>query len=62
MVHSSTVGKYDGTLFSFVQTHVDSKSASAMFELIRKKLSLTPAYIHFLSIFYHLILLPCKQL
>nr|KAG5696961.1 hypothetical protein BaRGS_008423 [Batillaria attramentaria] len=42
----------------FEGTHVDSKSASAMFEVLRKKLSLTAAYPHLLSIMYHLLLLP----
>ncbi|XP_076441930.1 disheveled-associated activator of morphogenesis 1-like isoform X2 [Babylonia areolata] len=42
----------------FDGAHVDSKSASAMFEVLRKKLSLTAAYPHFLSILYHFLLLP----
>ncbi|KAK7103370.1 disheveled-associated activator of morphogenesis 1-like [Littorina saxatilis] len=42
----------------FEGNHVDSKSASAMFEVLRKKLSLTAAYPHFLSILYHFLLLP----
>lgn len=47
-------------LVIYWQVHVDSKSASAMFEVLRKKLTLTAAYPHFLSICYHLMLLPCK--
>ncbi|XP_025103883.1 LOW QUALITY PROTEIN: disheveled-associated activator of morphogenesis 2-like [Pomacea canaliculata] len=42
----------------FEGVHVDSKSASAMFEVLRKKLSLTTAYPNLLSILYHLLLLP----
>lgn len=38
--------------------HVDTKSASAMFELIRKKLSYTAAYPHLLSLLEHCLLLP----
>lgn len=46
-------------IFFPFQVHVDSKSASAMFEVLRKKLSLTTAYPNLLSILYHLLLLPC---
>ncbi|CAH1159429.1 unnamed protein product [Phaedon cochleariae] len=42
----------------FGQEHVDTKSASAMFELIRRKLSHTAAYPHLLSLLEHCLLLP----
>lgn len=38
--------------------HVDTKSASTMFDLIRKKLSYTAAYPHLLSLLEHCLLLP----
>lgn len=34
----------------FEQEHVDTKSATAMFDLLRRKLSHTAAYPHFLSL------------
>ena len=40
---------------------MDSKSASNMFEVLRKKLTLTAAYPHFLSLLYHFTLLPCES-
>lgn len=42
----------------FEQEHVDTKSASAMFDLIRRKLSHTAAYPHLLSLLEHCTLLP----
>ncbi|XP_060532378.1 disheveled-associated activator of morphogenesis 1 isoform X2 [Cylas formicarius] len=42
----------------FGQDHVDTKSATAMFELIRKKLSHTAAYPHLLSMLEHCLMLP----
>ncbi|KAL3267040.1 hypothetical protein HHI36_011182 [Cryptolaemus montrouzieri] len=42
----------------FEQDHVDTKSATSMFDLLRKKLSHTAAYPHFLSLLEHCILLP----
>ncbi len=42
------------------QVHVDTKSASSMFECIRKKLNHTAAFPHFLSMLQHCLLLPCK--
>ncbi|XP_023309444.2 disheveled-associated activator of morphogenesis 1 [Lucilia cuprina] len=42
----------------FDHEHVDTKSASAMFELLRRKLSHSPAYPHMLSLFQHMLLLP----
>ncbi len=46
----------------FVQTHVDTKSAGQMFELIKKKLSNTDAYPHLLSILQHCLQMPCEDL
>ena len=42
------------------QAHIDTKSASGMFELLRKKLTMSSAYTHLLSLLQHLLLLPCK--
>lgn len=43
--------KFDGA-------HIDTKSASSMFELLRKKLYMTPAYTNMLSLLQHLLLIP----
>ena len=40
------------------QVHIDTKSATSMFECLRKKLTHTPAYAHFLSLLQHALLLP----
>lgn len=42
----------------FDVAHVDTKSCTAMVEAIKKKLSLTPAYPHFLSLLHHALLIP----
>ncbi|XP_049531619.1 disheveled-associated activator of morphogenesis 1 isoform X2 [Anopheles darlingi] len=42
----------------FDHEHVDTKSATAMFDLLRRKLSHSPAYPHLLSLLQHLLLLP----
>ncbi|KMQ84125.1 disheveled-associated activator of morphogenesis 1, partial [Lasius niger] len=42
----------------FEKEHVDTKSASAMFDLLRRKLSHTAAYPHLLSLLEHCLLLP----
>lgn len=42
----------------FEKEHVDTKSATAMFDLLRRKLSHTAAYPHLLSLLEHCILLP----
>ncbi|XP_047677118.1 disheveled-associated activator of morphogenesis 2 isoform X3 [Tachysurus fulvidraco] len=42
-------------------THVDTKSAGQMFELIKKKLSHTEAYPHLLSILHHCLQMPYKR-
>ncbi|XP_061599101.1 disheveled-associated activator of morphogenesis 2 isoform X4 [Cololabis saira] len=45
----------------FDLTHVDTKSAAAMFELIKKKLSHTDSYPHLLSILHHCLQMPYKR-
>ncbi|XP_068141170.1 disheveled-associated activator of morphogenesis 1 isoform X1 [Drosophila tropicalis] len=42
----------------FNEEHVDTKSANSMFELLRRKLSHSPAYAHMLSLLQHMLLLP----
>ncbi|XP_017036475.1 disheveled-associated activator of morphogenesis 1 [Drosophila kikkawai] len=42
----------------FNEEHVDTKSAGTMFELLRRKLSHSPAYPHMLSLLQHMLLLP----
>lgn len=42
----------------FDGVHVDSKSANAMFDVLRKKLHLSTAYPSLLSILYHMLLIP----
>ena len=42
----------------YEEIHVDTKSASAMFELLRTKLNNTAAYPHLLSLLQHCLLLP----
>lgn len=42
----------------FQNEHVDTKSATAMFDLLRRKLSHSPAYGHLLSLLQHMLLLP----
>ncbi|KAM7299560.1 disheveled-associated activator of morphogenesis 1 [Ixodes scapularis] len=42
----------------FDMAHVDTKSCTAMVEAVNKKLSLTPAYPHFLSLLHHTLLIP----
>ncbi|XP_054088534.1 disheveled-associated activator of morphogenesis 1 isoform X2 [Zeugodacus cucurbitae] len=42
----------------FNHEHVDTKSATAMFDLLRRKLSHSPAYPHLLSLLEHMLLLP----
>lgn len=42
------------------QVHIDTKSANQMFEVIKKTLSYTESYPHFLSILQHCLMMPCK--
>uniref|UniRef100_A0A8D3CVT4 Dishevelled associated activator of morphosis 2 n=1 Tax=Scophthalmus maximus TaxID=52904 RepID=A0A8D3CVT4_SCOMX len=45
----------------FDMTHVDTKSAGAMFELVKKKLSHTDSYPHLISILQHCLQMPYKR-
>nr|XP_046268384.1 disheveled-associated activator of morphogenesis 1 [Scatophagus argus] len=45
----------------FDAVHIETKSANQMFELIKKKLSHTEAYPHFLSALQHCLMMPYKQ-
>lgn len=42
----------------FFQMHIDTKSATQVFELVRKKLAHTDAYPHFMSVLHHCLLMP----
>lgn len=44
----------------FNHEHVDTKSATAMFDLLRRKLNHSAAYPYLLSLLQHMLLLPCK--
>lgn len=44
----------------FDAMHIDTKSASGMFEVIRKKLSHTEMYPHFMSALQHCLMMPFK--
>uniref|UniRef100_A0A669BR80 Dishevelled associated activator of morphogenesis 1b n=1 Tax=Oreochromis niloticus TaxID=8128 RepID=A0A669BR80_ORENI len=45
----------------FESVHVDTKSATQVFDLIRKKMSHTDAYPHFMSVLHHCLLMPHKR-
>ncbi|XP_051954813.1 disheveled-associated activator of morphogenesis 1-like isoform X2 [Xyrauchen texanus] len=45
----------------FESVHIDTKSATQVFELVRKKLAHTDAYPHFMSILHHCLLMPHKR-
>ena len=45
----------------FGHEHIDTKSATSMFELLRRKLNHSPAYANLLSLLQHMLLLPCKS-
>ena len=42
------------------QVHIDTKSASQMFELIHRKLKHTEAYPCLLSVLHHCLQMPCE--
>lgn len=44
----------------FNEEQVDTKSATAMFDLLRRKLSHSSGYQYLMSLLQHLLLLPCK--
>ncbi|XP_065113237.1 disheveled-associated activator of morphogenesis 1b isoform X1 [Paramisgurnus dabryanus] len=45
----------------FDSLHIDTKSATQVFELVRKKLAHTDAYPHFMSVLHHCLLMPHKR-
>ncbi|XP_053331509.1 disheveled-associated activator of morphogenesis 1 isoform X2 [Spea bombifrons] len=45
----------------FDLVHIDTKSATQMFELIRKRLTHTESYPHFMSILHHCLQMPYKR-
>ncbi|CAL9686933.1 unnamed protein product [Knipowitschia caucasica] len=45
----------------FDSVHIDTKSASGMFDLLKKKLNHTELYPHFLSALHHCLMMPFKQ-
>ncbi|XP_061468430.1 disheveled-associated activator of morphogenesis 1 [Rhineura floridana] len=45
----------------FELVHIDTKSATQMFELTRKRLTHTDAYPHFMSILHHCLQMPYKR-
>uniref|UniRef100_A0A668AY23 Dishevelled associated activator of morphogenesis 1b n=1 Tax=Myripristis murdjan TaxID=586833 RepID=A0A668AY23_9TELE len=42
----------------FESVHIDTKSATQVFDLIRKKMNHTDAYPHFMSVLHHCLLMP----
>nr|XP_023681253.1 disheveled-associated activator of morphogenesis 1 isoform X1 [Paramormyrops kingsleyae] len=45
----------------FDTVHVDTKSATQIFDIIRKKMNHTDAYPHFMSVLHHCLLMPYKR-
>uniref|UniRef100_A0A8C7GEK7 Dishevelled associated activator of morphosis 1 n=1 Tax=Oncorhynchus kisutch TaxID=8019 RepID=A0A8C7GEK7_ONCKI len=45
----------------FDTVHIDTKSATQVFELIKKKMSHTDAHPHFISVLQHCLLMPYKR-
>ncbi|XP_036398074.1 disheveled-associated activator of morphogenesis 1 isoform X2 [Megalops cyprinoides] len=45
----------------FDTVHIDTKSATQIFDLIRKKMNHTEAYPHFISVLHHCLLMPYKR-
>ncbi|XP_044292470.1 disheveled-associated activator of morphogenesis 1 isoform X2 [Varanus komodoensis] len=45
----------------FELVHIDTKSATQMFELTRKRLTHTEAYPHFMSVLHHCLQMPYKR-
>ncbi|XP_067273099.1 disheveled-associated activator of morphogenesis 1b isoform X2 [Pseudorasbora parva] len=45
----------------FESMHIDTKSATQVFELVRKKMAHTDAYPHFMSVLHHCLLMPHKR-
>lgn len=40
------------------QVHIDTKSATQVFDLIRRKMNHTDSYPHFMSVLHHCLLMP----
>ncbi|CAN9507366.1 unnamed protein product [Ophioblennius macclurei] len=45
----------------FESVHIDTKSATQVFDLIRKKMNHTDAFPHFMSVLHHCLLMPHKR-
>ncbi|KAM6915388.1 disheveled-associated activator of morphogenesis 1b isoform 1-T2 [Xenentodon cancila] len=45
----------------FESVHIDTKSATQVFDLIRKKLNHTDVFPHFMSVLHHCLLMPHKR-
>uniref|UniRef100_A0A8D0APB8 Dishevelled associated activator of morphogenesis 1b n=1 Tax=Sander lucioperca TaxID=283035 RepID=A0A8D0APB8_SANLU len=45
----------------FESVHIDTKSATQVFDLIRKKMNHTDAHPHFMSVLHHCLLMPHKR-
>uniref|UniRef100_A0A4W3GIN6 Dishevelled associated activator of morphogenesis 1b n=1 Tax=Callorhinchus milii TaxID=7868 RepID=A0A4W3GIN6_CALMI len=45
----------------FDMVHIDTRSATQVFELVRKKISHTEAYPHFMSVLHHCLQMPYKR-
>nr|XP_033504665.1 disheveled-associated activator of morphogenesis 1-like isoform X2 [Epinephelus lanceolatus] len=45
----------------FEMVHIDTKSATQVFDLIRKKMNHTDAHPHFMSVLHHCLLMPHKR-
>lgn len=57
--HLESAGSYSGLVFLLLlQVHIDTKSATQVFDLIRKKMNHTDAYPHFMSVLHHCLLMP----
>lgn len=56
--HVSSVGSLCEHVFLLPQVHIDTKSATQVFDLIRKKMNHTDAYPHFMSVLHHCLLMP----
>lgn len=53
-----SAGSHSGLVFLPLQVHIDTKSATQVFDLIRKKMNHTDAYPHFMSVLHHCLLMP----
>ena len=44
-----------------LQSRIDSRSANAMFDILRKKLNFSASYSRLQSILFHLLQMPCQS-